>query len=227
MSANFDRYARHADFCGWHVDQHSHECTCGEISEADVLRKQLMGEVMTGQPRRGDWQQVHTGIQFWPLDPRPEEVDILDIAHALAHQCRYGGHCERFYSVAEHSLYVSYVVPSELALVGLMHDATEAYCVDVPRPLKPFLSGYKEIEDRLWRAIATRFGMPEDMPKAVKEADNAVLLAEKAQIMKVEPAPWCIPGLPAAVKIACLCPEIAERLFLNRFHQLYTEAAAA
>lgn len=170
--------------------------------------------------RKGNWQQVYTGRQFWTLDPRPEDIDIHDIAHALALQCRYGGHCESFYSVAEHSVLVSYVVPPELALIGLLHDATEAYCVDVPRPLKVALSEYKDIEDRIWRAIATRFGLPLKMPQAIKDADNAVLLAEQQQIMKSAPAPWCIPGKPADVGIACLSPAHAEDWFLRRFKGL-------
>jgi hypothetical protein len=170
--------------------------------------------------RRGNWLQTWSGRQFWPLDPRPEEIHIGDIAHALSNACRYGGHCNRFYSVAEHSVLVSQVVPPEHALIALLHDATEAYCVDVPRPLKPALSGYKAIEHGIWLAVAARFGLPGGMPNEVKAADNAVLLAEQAQIMKAPPAPWCTQGEPAAVTILCLPPMEARALFLRRFHEL-------
>lgn len=68
--------------------------------------------------RRGDWIQTFTGRRFWPLDPRPEDVCIEDIAHALSLKCRFGGHCTRFYSVAEHSVHVSNYVPAEFALWG-------------------------------------------------------------------------------------------------------------
>src|ERR1039457_118422 len=77
-----------------------------------------------------------SGLRFWPLDPNPEKILIDDIAHALAHQCRFGGHASRFYSVAEHSVHVSRLCPPEDALWGLLHDASEAYLVDLPRPLK-------------------------------------------------------------------------------------------
>lgn len=170
--------------------------------------------------RFGNWMQTYTGRQFWPMDPRASEVHLDDIAHALAHTCRFGGHCERFYSVAEHSVLVSLVVPPELALLGLLHDATEAYVLDVPRPIKPYLQGYKEIEFGVWRAIAAKFGLPVEMPQAIKDADNAVLLAEAEQIMKVHPAPWSVPGEPAPVQVVGWHPERAARFFRLRFAQL-------
>lgn len=187
-----------------------------------------MTEIVTGDNydnggvgRKGNWMQTFAGRQFWPLDPRPEEVHIDDIAHGLANACRYAGHCLKFYSVAEHSVALSYIVPQRLALVGLLHDATEAYVVDVPRPLKPFLPGYKDIEDTVWRAIASRFGMPLSLPDEIKVADNAMLLAEQAQIMAPPPADWCVPGVPANVAIQCWPPAVAERAFLARFKELY------
>lgn len=173
-----------------------------------------------GETRQGNWMQTYTGIQFWPIDPRPEEIHLEDIAVALSRACRYAGHCERFYSVAEHSVLVSQVVPPEDALAGLLHDATEAYLVDIPRPIKPFLVGYKEIENRLWTVIAERFGLSPDLPESVKIADNTVLLAEQKQILKPPPAPWCVPGEPADVVIECWSPDEAEMAFVRRFVNL-------
>lgn len=173
-----------------------------------------------GNGRVGNWMQTYTGRQFWPMDPRPGEINIDDIAHGLANACRYAGHCLKFYSVAEHSVIMSYIVPERLALTALLHDATEAYVVDVPRPLKPFLAGYKEIEHRVWLAIAARYGLPEDLPAEIKEADNAMLLAEQKQIMAPPPADWCVPGVAANVPINCWSPDVAERRFLQRFREL-------
>ena len=82
--------------------------------------------------RRGGWIQTYTGRQFWPLDPRIEDIDIHDIAHALSHQCRYSGHCLRFYSVAEHSVLLSHHVAGEHMLWALLHDAWEAYLAAIP-----------------------------------------------------------------------------------------------
>lgn len=173
-----------------------------------------------GSDRIGNWMQTYSGRQFWPLDPRADEVHIEDIAHHLSAICRYNGACERFYSVAEHSVAVSYNVPSEMALLGLLHDATEAYVGDVIRPIKAHLIGYKEIEQSVWRAIADRFGLPHELPPEVKIADNAVLLAEGEQIMKPHPAPWCVPGEAADVFIAGHDSQFAEILFLERYRQL-------
>lgn len=172
--------------------------------------------------RKGDWMQTYTGKQFWPLDPRAGEIDILDIAHSLSLQCRYAGHCQRFYSVAEHSVYVSQVIEPEFALLGLLHDAAEAYLVDVPRPVKPFLDGYAAMETRLQEEIAYKFGLWWDHRKteAVKRADNAVLLAEKEDLMPNSPAPWNVPGAAAGVRIMCLSPEAARGFFIKRFVEL-------
>lgn len=89
--------------------------------------------------RRGDWMMTYSGRAFWPLDPRADEIDPLDIAHALSMLCRYGGHVRRFYSVAEHCVLMSHAVAPEHALWALLHDATEAYMVDLPRPINRIL----------------------------------------------------------------------------------------
>lgn len=173
-----------------------------------------------GETRVGNWMQTYTGVQFWPMDPRPEEIRIEDIAHALSNCCRYAGHCTNFYSVAEHSLYVSRVVAPEHALQALLHDATEAYLVDVPRPLKRYLTNYHEIEDTLWKAVAERFSVQVELHPSIKEADNAVLLAEAAQIMGPKPAPWNIEGEPADIQVTCMAPTVARAYFLARFYHL-------
>jgi len=173
-----------------------------------------------GVDRKGNWMQTYTGRMFWPVDPRADEVHIHDIAHALANACRFGGHCKRFYSVAEHSVLCSYLVPQEMALTALMHDATEAYVCDIPRPLKPFLEGYAAIEQRVWEAIADRYSLPYQLPAEVKEADNAMLLAEQRDIMLPPPAPWSVPGYPAIFRVVGLSPDEAEGQFLQRFEQL-------
>lgn len=166
------------------------------------------------------WIQTFTGRQFWPLNPRPEDVDLLDIAHALAMKCRYSGHTKRFYSVAEHSVHVSRHVPAEHALAALLHDAGEAYLPDVPRPIKPQMPGFKQIEERIDRAIATRFGCAFPWPESVHRADIAILADEKAALMGPEPAPWHLPYPPLGVKIECWDPEEAKWRFAVRFFNI-------
>ncbi len=144
---------------------------------------------------RGDWIQTAHGRQFWPIDPRPDEVFIDDIAHALSMLCRFGGHCLHFYSVAEHSVLLSRAAPPEHKLWALLHDAGEAYLVDVPRPLKPFLAGYREAEDKIMLAICERFGLPAEMPAPLKDLDKRILFDERTQNMATAPVRWATPVL--------------------------------
>lgn len=175
------------------------------------------------QARIGDWMQTISGRAYWPLSPQIADVSITDIAHALSMICRFGGHTSRFYSVAEHSVLVSRCVPPEHALQALLHDATEAYVGDVVRPLKQNLTGYDEIEDRNWAVIAQQFGVPYVMHPSVKDADNAVLLAEKAALLKEPPIAWhwAQDLKPAAVRIWWFnWPWLAKWRFLRRYKEL-------
>lgn len=140
--------------------------------------------------RGGEWMQTYTGRAFWPLDPRVEDIDPLDIAHALGHLCRYGGHTRRFYSVAEHCVLMSRAVSPGNKLAALLHDATEAYVGDMIRPLKRQMPQYQDVEDNLWGFIATRFGVDPVIPAEVKEADNRILVNERQALMGPSPLPW-------------------------------------
>ncbi len=173
--------------------------------------------------------QTASGGIYWPLDPRAEEVGIVDIAHALAMICRYGGHCQQFYSVAEHSVHVSRLVPAEHALVALMHDATEAYCADVPRPLKKHLANYAEIEQRNWAVIAMRYLLPLELPQCVHDADVAMLYAEQDQLLFPAPRSGFGMGLTTPIEarpqVFGWVPARAKREFLERFWELNEERA--
>jgi hypothetical protein len=176
--------------------------------------------------RFGDFLQVYSGRTFYPMDPRTEDVNIVDIAHALSMQCRYAGHCLRFYSVLEHSVHIAdWLLPrygTETALCGLLHDATETYLVDVPRPVKPHLGGYKAAELNIWRkAIAPAFGLPLEIPAAVHEADTRILLDERAQNMSPAKYEGGWPDVePLGVMLHFWPPEVGELWFLTRYRQL-------
>ncbi|THK38089.1 hypothetical protein EHS39_11390 [Ensifer sp. MPMI2T] len=172
-------------------------------------------------PRLGDWMQTASGRKFWPMDPRSEEVHIEDIAHSLSLQCRYAGHCLRFYSVAEHSVHLARHLRwqgVEVALWALLHDASEAYLVDVPRPVKPHLPGYKEAERQVTAAITRRFNLPEEMPAAVHDADNRIIGDE---LVNLAPTDWHARyDDPLGVNIRCWYPEQAREEFLATFEAL-------
>ncbi len=172
--------------------------------------------------RVGDWMQTATGRQFWPLDPRPWEVDIRDIAASLSKQCRFAGHCRIFYSVAEHCVHVSNVVPSEDALWGLLHDAAEAYLVDVPRPVKhaPEFRFYREAEARVTVAICQHFYLHATEPESVRLADRAMLATEKRDVMGPGAGQWRDMPAPLAIRIPAWPPATAEAMFLERFEAL-------
>jgi len=166
--------------------------------------------------------QTYSGRRFYPLDPRPDEIDPADIAHALSLLCRYGGHVDRFYSVAEHCVLMSEWVEPANALAALLHDATEAYVCDVPRPLKRQLPGYREIEHRVWIAISARFGITLDVPDQVKEADDRILLTERDEMMSRTRYSWEQDELyaPLPVLVTGWHPPEAEQRYLDRLAEL-------
>jgi len=170
------------------------------------------------EKRKGDWIQTYTGRVFWPLDPRPSEVHIADIAHALANQCRYAGHTLAFYSVAQHSVLVANHLPPELAKWGLLHDASEAYLVDLPRPVKRIVQGYVEAEEQVMAAIAMQLGLSWPMPELVHVADNEALATEKRDLMAPCEKHWACMPEPWPSPIYALGPNEAEIEFLRMAH---------
>lgn len=180
--------------------------------------------------RKGDWICTASGVEFWPLDPRPDEVRIEDIAHALANVCRYGGHSKWHYSVAQHSVLVCrYVIDKRLpdggtaAKMALLHDAAEAYIGDMVRPLKRLLPEYQKAELLIMDAILTHFGLPHDEPKIVKEADNVLLATEARVLMPAESTlKWMNHGIASkTIKIKAMSPKEARQEFLWEYHHLF------
>lgn len=184
--------------------------------------------MVTTSQKRGDWMQTFNGHQFWPLDPDPGVIDIDDIAHSLSMQCRYAGHCIRFYSVAEHSVHLArhfrrVGASIEIQLWALLHDATEAYLVGLPRPVKPHILGYASAEQHLMRLIALHFKLlPFEIPQSVKDADRSIIADEAEQNMSSPPVPWNSPP-PLGIKIACWSPLAAKEEFLLEFDRLMRE----
>lgn len=119
--------------------------------------------------------RTYSGFYIDPLNPNPDAINIQDIAHALTNQCRFAGHTQRRFSVAQHSIMVADSVPDKHKLAALLHDASEAYLLDIPTPVKAQLSGYMEAEERLMQVIAKKFGFTYPLHMSIKEADKNAL----------------------------------------------------
>lgn len=175
------------------------------------------------------WIQTHSGRRFNPIKPNPDAIVIQDIAHALSMQCRFSGHCREFYSVAQHSVLVSHICDHKDALWGLMHDATEAYLVDVPRPLKRSgkLQGYIEIEAVMQEAVCRRFALPFQEPPSVKTADTQLLATEARDLMSPLHSDWQQPVEPLPFKIEAWSHDKAKDMFMKRFFELTAGSSSA
>lgn len=169
--------------------------------------------------------ECRSGQRFTPLDPHAADVNLTDIAHALSHQCRFSGHTRVHYSVAEHSVRVSRLIeawkaPRHVQLWGLMHDASEAYLVDIPTPLKshPSFAFYRRAEVEVMHAICARFGMPVEVPYQVTAADGVLLATEARDLMPFRPEHWAkLDTQPLEERIEPWSPAQARSEFISRF----------
>lgn len=165
--------------------------------------------------------------------PDPSTICLEDIAHALAHTCRFGGHSSRFYSVAEHAVRVSEKLVQQgygnVALAGLHHDDAEAYLGDIPRPLKPLLGDqYRNLTEKMDEAIAAAFGDLWDIrnvrSQAVKWADNWALRVEALTLLPSKGEGWTFGDTPwrALRPITNMgwMPDQAEREFIERHYRI-------
>jgi hypothetical protein len=151
--------------------------------------------------------RTFTGVDFNVFKPKPEDMCIEDIAHALSNQCRFGGHTVRFYSVAEHCIKCAEMIDSEHALAALLHDASEAYLVDIPSPLKVAMPEYIENEAEVMRVISEKFGFEWPLNNMVKQVDRAMLGLEWNNLM-------------VASKWITMPSEYARARFLEMFDEL-------
>jgi len=170
------------------------------------------------------WIQTYTGRKFKPTNPSADDVCIEDIAHALSMQCRYTGHVKEFYSVAQHSVLVSYLCDCEYALDGLLHDASEAYLIDIPRPLKQSgkFDAYLDFEKAVTKCICEKFNLEDEEPLSVKYADKLMLATEAQTLMAPLHPEWTNLVNPIPMAIIPLNPKEAKALFLARFYELYS-----
>ena len=165
---------------------------------------------------------TYLGNRFYPLEPRIDKLDIEDIAHGLAFQCRFNGQTCQFYSVAQHSLIVSSLVADELKFAALLHDAAEAYLGDMVKPLKILLPAFAQIEDQVTSLIAQEFKLDFGNYAPIKNADLIALATEKRDLMPYSVEDWdhLTDILPMQKIIAPMNPFEAKSAFLEEYKRL-------
>lgn len=167
------------------------------------------------------WVQTYSGKRFTPTEPVASNILIQDIAHSLSMQCRFTSHTNFFYSVGQHSVLVSYLCDMADALEGLLHDASEAYLVDIPAPLKRSgkFDAYIGFESVMAKAVDERFGLKPE-PESVKLADKRILACEARDLMSPVRHDWIYPYEPMPLYIKPVGPAEAKQMFLKRFYEL-------
>lgn len=159
---------------------------------------------------------TYRGNRFYPHEPRIDVIDIEDIAHGLAYQCRFNGQTAEFYSVAQHSVIVAQLVEPDLRRAALLHDAAEAYLGDMVKPLKRLLPEFARIEDSVTALIADTFGVDFSDYAAIKRADLIALATEKRDLMPQSAEAWSyLQGVePVPERISPWTPAQAKEAFL-------------
>lgn len=180
------------------------------------------------------WLQVGPqGRAFYPLVPEASPVELEDIVPALAKICRFTGHCREFYSVAQHCVLVSHLVPAAFAREALLHDAAEAFISDIAYPLKLAIRYSEEAftddrDNRPWTKlmhkieaeVARRFDLPWPVSPEVKHADMQALATEQRDLMPRPQRAWSPMPAPHHEVIVPLGPDAAERLWWARWAEV-------
>jgi len=164
--------------------------------------------------RKDYFVQTYTGKKFYPFNPQADQIDIVDIAHSLSRICRFGGHIEQFYSVAQHSVLVSDMVPLEYATEALLHDASEAYIGDIVSPVKRGFPDLQTVEESIQRVIAYKFNLDYPFSEYTKEAD-LLALATEGRDLRISNS-WNSDNMPTPMvaKIKPCDMETAKSMFI-------------
>lgn len=141
------------------------------------------------------------------LEPRKEQIHLVDISLSLSKICRYSGGTIQFYSVAQHSLNCCKIAREmydiKIGIYLLLHDSAEAYISDVPTPVRKLVPGFDEIERNLLTAIYHHFCLEKptgNYLNKVQEIDSRILANE---------IPVLVP------KLKCIIPENCEPYEMN------------
>lgn len=196
--------------------------------ENDLLTDEMRNALVYngGSYKKGGWFTTFLGNKINPLDLDINMIDIRDISHALSNICRFGGHVNQFYSVAQHSVHASQLVDPKFALNALLHDAAEAYIGDMVRPMKEteMMEGFRNIEHMMETVIAKKFNLPCLMTPEVKVVDNKLVIAEAMRLFNPIPG-WAIdsfnmnPFYDFSLE-DIWSPSVAKVRFMARFSEL-------
>ena len=185
--------------------------------------------VFMDKKKKNSWLQTATGRRVSVLDPQPEEIFIEDIYPAISKQCRFNGHCDIFYSVAQHCVLGSELAEEwyskDIAKEFLLHDATEAYMGDLIRPVKVMIPEFGTVEARFWRAISNKFNLSYEHTKECQYLDNVMVTWEKRDML---PNSETWPNLPDITpmklpKIQSWSWQNAEWEWKERYKKLFLE----
>ena len=168
--------------------------------------------------------RLRSGLYLDLADPQPDQFTFSDIAGALSKLCRFGGQINNFYSVAEHLVLCADIAAGdglsrETQAAVLMHDAAEAFCGDVVRPLKVMLDDYRPVERRMQNVIGEKFGIDFDRHHDdIRKIDNEMVLAERRHLFSRDSVVWDGEESVRRLKIAprCWAWDIAECMFVRR-----------
>lgn len=175
-----------------------------------------------------DGIRLYQGVMFDYDNPDAADVPIEVIAHHLGMICRYAGGVKHFYSVAQHCVLASHLVPPEHAYTTLLHDTAEAVTNDIPRPFKvEKIPGFKEIEERIEASMARKFGFTYPLPKEVRWVDDVMLKLEKAALLPWDKSNWSaldylgdVDHLAEGLDFSEWTPAVAKARFLERYEEL-------
>ena len=172
------------------------------------------------------WIDTYTGQRFTYFSEDTDSIVIEDIAHGLANICRFTGQCRYFYSVAQHCVMATHLVPANLKLQAILHDSAETYISDLPRPLKQLFPEIKALEKNILKRIFIKFNVPFPEDPLVKIADEQLLFAEAEKLFTKGTSEWeC--NIKHKLKsnpfefVGFWEPKLAEMRFLETFYHLY------
>lgn len=156
---------------------------------------------------------TYSGKVFDLAAINPDSIDIKDIARALSMNCRWAGHVKSFYSIAEHSIRVCEAVKNpRYKLQALLHDASEAYLLDIPKPFKIMMPEYVALENKLMNVIAEKYEFDYPLHPEVKFADKGQLEWEWANLKD--------PKNIAPYARDYMSPLQAERYFIKMYREI-------